>query len=222
MIEHGEEIKFTSDVLERNLKEDFVIGFAGKSDKEVWREFKSGSEVALTYIYNQYFQTLYRYGSQFTRDRGFIKDAIQDLFIELLKRRGKLSDTTSIKYYLFKSLKTNIISKLRRRKILFIEETNGYDFDISVSIEEKIINTQLDEERKQRLTNAIKKLKKKQQEIIYYYYFEDLDFFQIASLMQFSNQKSVQNLLYRALHLLKNSLLVVWHILILNFFIIRV
>jgi RNA polymerase sigma factor (sigma-70 family) len=184
--------------------------FVGISDIEIWQAFKSGSEIAFAYIYDQYFQTLYRYGSQFSRDRDFIKDSIQDLFMELLKKRQKLSDTTSIKYYLFKSLKINIISKLKTKKIDYRGEMDGFDFGLSLSIEDKIVNSQLDEEKKQRIGEAIKKLKKSQREVIYYFYFEDLDLPQIASLMHFSNPKSAQNLLYRSLGMLKKSLLVCW------------
>lgn len=179
--------------------------FENKPDKEIWGMFKSGSEVALIYIYNKYFKTLYNYGSQFTRDRFLIKDAIQDLFIELLNKRNKISDTNSIKYYLFKSIKINLINKFKNQKIDYKNDTSGFDFGLSVSIEEKLINAQMDNEKRRKLQSALEKLKKKQREVIYYYYFEDLDFSQIASLMHFTNAKSAQNLLYRALKKLKES-----------------
>lgn len=180
--------------------------FENKTDKEIWRTFKDGSDVALIYIYNEYFQTLYRYGSQFTTDRFLIKDAIQDLFIELLKKRNKIADTTSIKFYLFKCIKINLINKFKNRKIDYRDDTSGFDFGLSISFEENLINAQLDNEKKQRIRKALEKLKRKQREIIYYYFFEDLNFTQIASLMHFSNPKSAQNLFYRALKKLKQSL----------------
>jgi DNA-directed RNA polymerase specialized sigma24 family protein len=107
-------------------------------------------------------------------------------------------------------LKINIISKLKAKKIDYRGEMDGFDFGLSLSIEDKIVNSQLDEEKKQRIGEAIKKLKKSQREVIYYFYFEDLDLPQIASLMHFSNPKSAQNLLYRSLGMLKKSLLVCW------------
>lgn len=180
--------------------------FFNKTDLEIWRAFKEGNEVAFAHIYNHYFSVLYRYGSQYSRDRNFIKDSIQDLFMELLRKRTRLSDTNSIKYYLFKSLKITIISRLKRQKIDYHQQVEGFDFGISLSVEEKIINSQLDEEKKQKIANALAGLKKKQREIIYYYFFEEMDLQQISSLMSFSNPKSAQNLLYRTLHLLKESL----------------
>ena len=148
--------------------------FENKTDKEIWRTFKDGSDVALIYIYNEYFQTLYRYGSQFTTDRFLIKDAIQDLFIELLKKRNKIADTTSIKFYLFKCIKINLINKFKNRKIDYRDDTSGFDFGLSISFEENLINAQLDNEKKQRIRKALEKLKRKQREIIYYYFFVEL------------------------------------------------
>jgi RNA polymerase sigma factor (sigma-70 family) len=190
-------------------KSGVKVAFTNQSDIEIWRAFKQGNEVAFAHIYNQYFTVLYRYGSQFSRDRNFIKDAVQDLFMELLRKRTRLSDTNSIKYYLFKSLKVTIISKLKSEKIDYYEQIEGFNFGMSLSIEEKIINSQLDEEKKEHIARALAGLKKKQREIIYYYFFEEMDLLQIASLMSFSNPKSAQNLLYRTLHLLKESLQVV-------------
>ena len=194
---------------EKNIREKETTeapAFAGKTDLEIWRAFKADSEVAFAHIYKEYFHTLYRYGSQFTRDRNLIKDAIQDLFMELLKKRKKLSDTTSIRYYLFKSLKINMISKLKNRRNAFSEEMTGFEFGLTLSAEDKIINSQLDQEKKERLHIALKKLKKSQREVIYYYYFENLELPQIAALLGFSNPKSAQNLLYRSLTRLKESL----------------
>lgn len=194
--------------------------FEGKSDQEIWSAFKSGSEVSLIYIYKTYFQTLYRYGSQFTKDRALIKDAIQDLFIELLKKRNKLSNTSSIKFYLFKSLKINLLTKFKRNRLHYFEDNKGFDFEVSISFEEKLINAQLDQEKKRRINEALSKLKRKEREIIYYYYFEEMDLSQISAIMQFSNQKSSQNLLYRSLKKLKNSLTILYLIVFFRFFLL--
>jgi len=191
--------------------------FDGKSDQEIWSAFKSGSEVSLIYIYNTYFHTLYRYGSQFSKDRALIKDAIQDLFIELLRKRNKLSDTTSIKFYLFKSLKINLLTKFKRNRLHYFEDNTGFDFGVSLSFEEKLINAQLDQEKKRRINDALSKLKRKEREIIYYYYFEELDLSQISTMMQFSNPKSAQNLLYRTLKKLKNSLTILYLVVFFRF-----
>jgi RNA polymerase sigma factor (sigma-70 family) len=171
-------------------------------DLEVWRRFRNGDEAAFTFIYYNHFAALCRYGSQFIRQKELVKDYIHDLFIELSDQRRKLSDTNSIKFYLMKSLKNRILAAKKKTAVFTDEDTdtNGYNFEITFSIEHNIIIDQTIEERNQKLSAAIQKLSKRQREIIYYYYFEDLSMEEIMQLMDCGNVKSLQNLLYRAIH----------------------
>lgn len=174
-------------------------------DVEVWRRFRNGDEAAFTFIYYQHFAALCRYGSQFIRQKEMVKDHIHDLFIELSDQRRKLSDTNSIKFYLMKSLKNRMLATKKKATVFSDDEAgvNGYNFEITFSIEHHIIKDQTIEERNQKLNAAIQKLSKRQKEIIYYYYFEDLSMEEIMQLMDCGNVKSLQNLLYRAIHQLR-------------------
>jgi len=179
--------------------------FKDYSDKELWRAFKDGSEIALSFIYNTHFTALYRYGSQFTIDRNLIKDAIQDMFIELINKRKKLSDTTNIKYYLFKSLRITVIAYLRKNKKLNCYDNfeERLDFQVTLSKEQITLDLQFSNQLKVKMERALGQLTSKQREIIYYYYFEGLTLQEISSLMNFTNLKSTQNLFYRALKSLR-------------------
>lgn len=191
--------------------------FHGRSEAEVWDQFRSGNETAFIHIYDQYFKILFRYGSQFTRDKNTIKDAIQDVFIELLQKRNRLSATTSVKFYLFKSLKRALINLAKKnQKCEYQEQYDGFEFLITRSVEHVIINRQLDEEKLNRITTSMEKLTKKQREILYYFYFENLSMQEISSLMNFSNIKSAQNLFYRALQMLKMNIFII--VVLLKFF----
>ncbi|MGF1637623.1 MAG: RNA polymerase sigma factor [Cyclobacteriaceae bacterium] len=180
--------------------------FEKLSDEQIWKNFKLGDESAFTYIYYQYFAVLCRYGSQFLGAHSQVKDHIHDLFIELSDRRARLSDTTSIKFYLMRSLKNRILADKKRSNKLASEEDQekGFSFEISFSIEHTIIDKQATEERNQKLNKAIKTLTKRQRELIFYYYFEELKIEEIMVLMDFSNEKSLQNLLYKSIHTLRN------------------
>jgi RNA polymerase sigma factor (sigma-70 family) len=174
-------------------------------DGTIWSKFKSGDESVFTYIYYKHFAMLCRYGSQFVADKDQVKDHIHDLFIELSDRRAKLSTTTSIKFYLMKSLKNRMLAA-RKKQTVFLREdygAKGYDFDISFSIEQTMIHDQDIKERNHNLNKAIQKLSKRQREVVYYFYFEELTMEEIMGLMACGNAKSVQNLLYRAIHCLK-------------------
>lgn len=179
-----------------------------KADIEVWAAFQNGDEAAFVYIYQQHFNGLYRYGSQFTKDKELIKDCIQDLFIELNENRKKLTAVSFIKFYLFKCLKNKICNYLKKsqRFSLYQSFDKGFDFHFDFSEEQTLINLQIKKENSIKLNNAIEKLTPRQKEIIYYYYHEGLTFDQIKDLMDLNNIKSIKNLLYKAIVMLRQHI----------------
>ncbi|MTI29285.1 RNA polymerase sigma factor, partial [Xanthovirga aplysinae] len=131
--------------------------------------------------------------------------AIQDLFIEIRHSRERLSETTSIKYYLFKSIRRKILNKKKKTQSIFVsvEAFQGYDFAFSLSYEHKLVAQQLEEEKVCLLNKAIQKLTIRQREAIYYYFYEGLSYLEIMDLMEMENVKSVRNLIYKALNILR-------------------
>lgn len=181
--------------------------FSSKGDLEIWRDFKQGNESAFTYIYRQYFKKLFTFSSQFIQDKELIKDCIQDLFIELRKNRKNLSDTTSIKLYLFKSIKRKVIVYKKRIQAnsIYNKRYWGYDFKVVLSAEHLMINRQLEEQKLLQLNMALKKLTKRQGEVIYYYFYENMNYSQVMEMMELKNIKSARNLVYKALKVLKSE-----------------
>lgn len=177
-------------------------------EPDLWREFKAGREEAFIYIYRRYFQQLYAYGHQFTKDTPLIEDCIQELFMELRSKRQRLQDITSIKFYLIKALRNRILRQLSRKKALPCNEAlmDGYNFEINLSHEHKMIHAQLDVEVKQALNAALNKLTVRQREIILYYFYEKLSYAEIAEIMELSKPKFARDLLYRAIAKIKAEL----------------
>ena len=182
-------------------------GFASKDDLEIWKDFKQGNESAFTYIYSQYFKKLFAFSSQFIQDKELIKDCIQDLFVDLRKNRKNLSDTTSIKLYLFKSIKRRVL--VYKKRLLANTSNNqkywGHDFKVVLSAEHLMINRQLEEQKIEQLNTALKKLTKRQGEVIYYYFYENMNYIQVMEMMELKSVKSARNLVYKALNVLKSE-----------------
>ena len=170
-------------------KSYFNNQFAFKKDQDIWSSFQKGEEEAFLYIYNKYFYDLMDYGAQFSNDVELLKDCVQDLFINLNRKRGSLGKISfSIKAYLFKSLKRNIIKKLSKgRNAQYKDQLSVINgFEIQLSTETEIINNQLNEEVKIQLRNSINKLPQKQREAVLYYYYEGFTYEEITSIMEFS------------------------------------
>ncbi|MEX2592465.1 MAG: sigma-70 family RNA polymerase sigma factor [Anditalea sp.] len=189
------------------------IGYSGKQSQEIkneykdeaaiWEAFKRGNESSFIYIYEAYFDPLFIYGNQFTKNKDLIKDAIQDLFIELRKDRHKLGRTDSIKFYLFKCLKRKIIRESSQWFHQCEEFSGDFTFDFTFSHEQVLIDKQLDDEKVAQLNRAIKALSPRKREVIYYFYYEGLDYQQIQEIMQLSHIKSARNLVYKAVDFLR-------------------
>src|SRR5665648_1258171 len=70
------------------------------SDTKLWEDFKNSEKYALTHIYYLYADPLFRYGKKFSSDNELVKDAIQDLFFDLIRTRDKLGPTDHIYFCL--------------------------------------------------------------------------------------------------------------------------
>ena len=182
--------------------------FTTQSDLEIWRSFKNNDKAAFIHIYTSYFHVLYNYGHKMCQDEELIKDCIHDVFAQINESKSRLSDVANIKFYLLKSFRTRFLL-YQKRSVRFVKDSRMTDenhFDFSLSVEQKIINAQLDSEKISRLNRAIKQLPVRQREAIYYFFYEELSVDDIKDLMHVSNRRTVQNLIYRAIASLKDIL----------------
>ena len=191
--------------------EDPFIGYRGskiKHDKQAWQAFKSGDPAAFSYIYSKYIDDLYNYGCHIITDHELVKDAIQDVFIELNHYGKKLDNVNSIKAYLYVSLRRKIICKLKLKKQYthFSLYNDDESFEVEISPELNLINNQIAEERAKRLEKIINGLSQKQRRAIVYYYYEGFSYKEIAQLLALKNAKSARKLLYRAIKSLRKQL----------------
>ena len=68
------------------------------SDVDLFTLFKKGDEAAFEILYQKYFNALSHYGLRICQDHELIENAIQDLFIDLWRRRAFLSDVENVKF----------------------------------------------------------------------------------------------------------------------------
>lgn len=176
-------------------------------DNEIWNEFKNGNEGAFNYIYETYFQNLYQYGQQFTKDLDLIKDLMQDLLIDIRENRKNLGNAPSIKFYLFKAFRRKIFRYQKQNKIVYSDIIESYNnFQIEKSHEIMLIQNQFHDQWKITLEKAFTKLSKRQKEAIYYYFYQSMGYEEVASIMGLKNIKSARNLIYKSIDALKSQI----------------
>jgi RNA polymerase sigma-70 factor (ECF subfamily) len=183
------------------LREDYEL-----EDHQCWQQFKKGSRKAFNLIYNKYIYNLYSYGYKIAADKTLVEDGIHDLMLELWQQKEKLGHTSSVKFYLFKGLKRQLVRALQKRsKQVKGDDLKNYDFKIDFSHELHLITQQLDEDRKKHLACALQKLSKREKEIIYLRFYDGLSYEEIASLMEIS-VKTAYNSVHNAIGHLRKSL----------------
>jgi RNA polymerase sigma factor (sigma-70 family) len=165
-------------------------------DSGLWDLFRNGSEAAYTTLIRKYSKPLFNYGYRICQDRDFLKDCIQDVFLELWNRRERINSTPAVKWYLFKAVRLRIFRE--RQKWDKTEELNeNYEFLVEFNIESKIITELEVTSLNSRIQQVLNLLPTRQREIMYLRFYENLDFDNISQIMEI-NKQSVHNLLQKA------------------------
>jgi len=175
------------------------------SDGEVWHAFKGGDKAALGFIYHSNVQSLFNYGMKIHFDSEFVQDCIQELFLELWNQRNKLSETDHIHFYLIKAIRWKILRQLEYHKRYdrrINEYHNEHNEALELPFETLIINERIDEEKKAKLHEAIKKLPVRQREIIQLFFFDKYSYEEISEIMSM-HLRSVYTLSWKAVSSLR-------------------
>jgi RNA polymerase sigma-70 factor (ECF subfamily) len=177
-------------------------------DCGLWLQFRNGDKEAYARLYQRFAIDLVCYGGKICNDPEMVKDAIQDLFVELWQSRENLSPAESIKFYLLRALRYKLIRAEKKRQqqnpLAVIYSKNTFN-RFEVSVESAIIDKESRESQVNRLRKAVHSLTKRQQEVIQLRFYHGLSHEQIAQLMNM-NYQSVSNLVYSALSSIRKNL----------------
>ena len=89
-----------------DAEEDLILARIKKRDKEAFR-----------YLYEYYFAKMVLFAESYLYDEEEARDLVQDLFFHLWNHAGTLQVATSVKAYLFTSVRNRCLNAIRDRKI---------------------------------------------------------------------------------------------------------
>ncbi|WP_319590052.1 sigma-70 family RNA polymerase sigma factor [uncultured Draconibacterium sp.] len=180
--------------------------YNGKNLLELeWNAFLTGNKESFAYFYNLHIDALFQYGNKIMADEDSVKDAIQEVFLDLyLKRNTNSADPYRLKFYLLLALKRNLIKRLKKER-RFTETTDEIDFVPEYSIETRIIDKEQEEEVNRRVSKLLSQLPAKQKEAIYLRYNQSLEYTEVAQVLNISVE-SARKQIYRALKSVKEIL----------------
>lgn len=177
-----------------------------QKSEDQWSSFKRGNKEAFASIYKEHINSLLSYGYKVTSDHALIEDSIQDLFFELWQQRERISDTTSIKFYLFKALRYKICRNRKvNERIEFWDTADLPEVLNHSSHENFLIAIEVQSLQMRHLKETISKLPQRQQEAINLRYYNNFSNEEVAAIMGV-NYNSACKFIYQALQKLKLNL----------------
>jgi RNA polymerase sigma factor (sigma-70 family) len=186
-----------------------MIDLSGKKNRFVneWNSFiGKGDMRSLGIIYDNYFDLLYNYGKKLHFENQLIEDAIQNVFISIIKGQNRLSAVENISSYLFRSFRNELFHlKSKDRIVNFDDISEQYNLNYEGNREEEIIKNESDSNLTNILNKCIKKLTPSQQEILFMRYDANFSYEDISRIINISVE-SCRTAVYRAVKTLKKDL----------------
>lgn len=190
--------------------------------QKLWNDYQSGDMYALANIMQGYYADLFHWGLRLHGEREFVKDCIQDMFVNLWRMQqssgagskgaaGSVSTSavsavaastaavTNVRSYLLVSLKTRILRELSKKHVTHQSMlSDEYSFSVEFSSDLRLIDEEHEIYQVRKLEGILNSLSGRQKELIYLRFYQSLSFEQIAEVMNLSRQ-SVYNLLQKSL-----------------------
>lgn len=86
-------------------------------DKELYKNLKIGDEKAFETLFHKYYASLCLYATQFLLDDDKAEEIVQNAFVKIWAKRDEISIDTSVKHYLYRSIKNQCINHIQHLKI---------------------------------------------------------------------------------------------------------
>jgi RNA polymerase sigma-70 factor (family 1) len=172
-------------------------------DMHYFSKLKAGEEKAFDYFFNQYYSGMCVFGNKFMKNPHLTEEIVQDVFLKFWRGRKAIDINTSIKSYLFASVKNQCIDVLKHRKV-----SNEYIEKMIKSLpgsKNETWDTFVESELYELLVKAVEKLPPECQKIFRDSRFKHLPNKEIALKLELSI-KTVENQLTKALKIIKNEL----------------
>lgn len=165
-----------------------------------WEAMRAGNEQAFAWLYDRYFKLLYNYGRKIGTTDAALEDGIHDLFVDLWRFRSSLSSTTSVRFYLYRSLRRRLMRNDSRSNFFTADGSISEDAlkAATPSSEQELIDEENNNQRIYRLKKLLSDLSPRQYEALVLRYYDEMSFDEIAAILNV-NEQSARNLVQRGL-----------------------
>ncbi len=165
---------------------------------------QKGEDLAFALLYNQYADLLFSYGTGLGFAKEDIEDSMQEIFCNLYLNHSKIHEINNLKFYLLRALKNRLLNVSQASRTQNFIDMENVDFYTEVTVLDDLIDAEDRTAIQKKIQSYLDELTGRQREAIYLRYIEDLDYEEIAELMNMT-VPSVRNLVFKAIKQLRNS-----------------
>ena len=162
-----------------------------QTDKQLYKEFLIGNKESFEKIVIRHKNQLIYFIQKYVKSIDIAEDLAQDVFVYILINKKNYKFEYSLKTYLYTIAKSKALNYIKREKRIVALDENQFE-DIE-ELEEKVFQN----ERKENLKKAIKKLKIEYQNAIYLADIEELSYKEIGHILK-KTDSGVKVLIHRA------------------------
>lgn len=188
---------------------------------ERWNAMRHGDALSFKWLYLRYYQSLFIYGNKIGLSEQAIKDSIHDVFVDLWFYHENLSETQSVKLYLYRSwrrkVNRHVSTQLLIDSLESLLEKSGNLMVPEIRYED--VYSEGPELQAQSLRKLVNDLSPRQYEALVLKCYEGFSSKEIADILDI-NEESARSLLQQGLDQLKQfarlvmaiSFLALWNI----------
>ena len=174
-------------------------------DKDILEKLNNNDERAIELLFERFFDYLCAVVYRVIHDYEAARDVVQDIFLDLWKKRQTITVETALRPYLRRAAVNRALNYIKRRKII----TND-DEDAALDLPSNSISGQADMERAEletRIYSVIESLPPKCKLVFGMSRFENMSYQEIADALDIS-VKTVENQISKALKILRSEIYV--------------
>ena len=172
-------------------------------EQQIITAIKNGDELAFEGLFKSLYSQLLVFALRFVEDDESAEEIVQDTFFQFWESRDKIEINTSLKAYLYKSVRNASLNFLKHEKV--VDKYRDYYSNVLHQDELSPEDWMTENELSDKIQNAIGKLPPERKKVFEMSRFEGLKYREIAEKLNIS-VKTVENQMGKALKFLREEL----------------
>jgi RNA polymerase sigma factor (sigma-70 family) len=157
-----------------------------QNEQLIWSSFRLGNRAAFEYICKNNIRFLLEYGSKIIKDGTSVDVCVENLFLDLWRKREIVNDVSNIKLYLLKALRRKMVKALAPSSPRFLGKLDEFDFSSDFASANPFIPLA----KKLQIKDGLTQLSNQQREAIFLKLRQQLSYSEIAEVLDLSAQSA--------------------------------